>query len=194
MKSRLRFGELPPRIVDPRDGGGQHIQRVAGEVDDARFGEEFGQRFDLGAESGILGDEIFFACGVHVTLQHGSVEGHDAAFVFGAERFVEMLVVGHFVHEGEEEGDEVSVPNEQVDVFIFFRLEEGDGVNLQFAERGVVKFVEQAVQSVAEIFGVDPRYELRDLLLCDRGRQVDVPCGQAGEGLRVAGKQAVQEG
>ena len=38
------------------------------------------------------------------------------------------------------------------------------------------------MERIAEIFGVEPRHELRDLLLCDRGSQVDVPCGEAGKG------------
>ena len=65
-----------------------------------------------------------------MTLDHGLVEGHDAAFVFGAERFVEVLVVRHLIHEREEEGDEVAVPDQQVDVFVLFGLEEGDGMYL----------------------------------------------------------------
>ena len=87
-----------------------------------------------------------------------------------------MKVVRHLVHEGEEEGDEEAVPNMQMDVFVLFGLEEGDGVDLYFAERGAVKFVEQAVKCVVEIFGIQLREELSDLLLCDGGRQVNIPC------------------
>lgn len=65
-----------------------------------------------------------------MTLYHGLVEGHDTAFVLGTERFVEVLIVRHLVHEREEEGDEVAVPDQQVDVFVLFGLEEGDGMNL----------------------------------------------------------------
>ena len=65
-----------------------------------------------------------------MTLYHGLVEGHDAAFVFGAEGFVEVLVIRHLIHEREEEGDEVAVPDQQVDVFVLFGLEEGDGMDL----------------------------------------------------------------
>jgi hypothetical protein len=121
-----------------------------------------------------------------VALQHGLVERHDTAFVFGRERLVEMLVVGELVHEGEEEGDEISVPDVQVDVLILLGLEERDGVDLEFAERGAVEGVQDAVQEAAEEFFIEPRDELCDLLLGNGGGQVDVPGGQAGEGIRVA--------
>ena len=138
-------GELTPGIIDPRDGGGQHVERVAGEIDDAGFGEEFGERFDLGAEGGVFGHEIFFAVRIHVPLDHGAVKGHDAFFMFRAKGFVEMLVVGEFIHEGEEEGDEVAVPDMQMDVLVLFGLKEGDGMNFDLSEGGGVEFVQQLV-------------------------------------------------
>jgi hypothetical protein len=42
----------------------------------------------------------------------------------GGERFVEVLVVRELIHEGEEEGDEVTVPDVQVDILVLFGLEE----------------------------------------------------------------------
>ena len=87
--------------------------------------------------------------------------------MFRVECFIEVNVVRHLVHEREEEGDEETVPNMQMDIFILFGLEERDGMDLYFAKRGAVKFVEQAVKSVVEIFGIQPREELRDLLLSD---------------------------
>ena len=38
------------------------------------------------------------------------------------------------------------------------------------------------MKGAIEVFGIEPREELRDLLLCDRGSQVNIPSGQAGEG------------
>ena len=38
------------------------------------------------------------------------------------------------------------------------------------------------MKRAAEIFGIEPRHELRDLLLRDRGGQVNIPRGQAGKG------------
>ena len=108
----------------------RRVERIADEVDDARVREEFGQRFDLGAEGGILGDIIFFAGGVQMPLEHGLVKRHDLAFFVRGDGLVEVVIARHLVHEWEEEGDEVAVPNMQVDVFILFRLEEGDGMYL----------------------------------------------------------------
>ena len=139
------IGELPPCVIDPRNSGGEHIKRITGEINDARFGEEFGERFDLCTESGILRYEIFFAVRIHVPLNHGAVEGHDTFFVCGAERFIEMLIIGHLIHEREEEGDKVAVPDMQVDVLVLFGLKEGDGMNLDLAKCGSIEFIEQFV-------------------------------------------------
>jgi hypothetical protein len=38
------------------------------------------------------------------------------------------------------------------------------------------------VKCAAKIFVVEPRHELCNLLLCDRGGQVNIPRGEAGEG------------
>jgi len=64
-------------------------------------------------------------------------------------------------------------------------------MNTDLAKRMAVESVQQSVQ-VATHLVVQTRDELRDLLLCDRGRQVDVPDGQAGE-VVIAREQAVQE-
>lgn len=39
------------------------------------------------------------------------------------------------------------------------------------------------MQSPAEVFAVEAGNEVGDLLLGDRGRQIDVPGGEAGKGL-----------
>lgn len=67
-------------------------------------------------------------------------------------------------------------------------------MNFDLAECGIVKFVQQAMKYAVEILGIEPGDELGDLLLGDRWRQVDVPSGEAGKGLRIAREQAVQEG
>jgi len=121
--SLARFGELASGVIDPRNGGWQHVQRIAHQIDDARIREEFGQRFDLGAESRVLGNEVFCASGVQVPLQHGLVETHNTLFVLGGERFVEVLVVWQLVHERKQETDEETVPVLQVDVLVLFGLE-----------------------------------------------------------------------
>ena len=78
-------------------------------------------------------------------LNHGAVEGHDTFFVCRAERFIEMLIIGHLIHEREEESDKVAVPDMQVDVLVLFGLEEGDGMNLDLAKCGSIEFIEQFV-------------------------------------------------
>ena len=67
-------------------------------------------------------------------------------------------------------------------------------MDLYFAQRGVVELMQQAMQSIVEIFCINPRKELRDLLLRDGGSQVNIPRGQTGEGFRVTRQQAMQEG
>jgi len=187
-------GKLTSRIVNPRDGGGEHIERIASEVYDAGFGEEFDERFDLGAEGGILGDIIFFAGGIHVTLYHGFVERHDAAFVFGGEGFVEVQVIWIFIHEREEKGDEETVPDVEVDVFVLFGLEEGDGMDFEFAEGCAVEGVQGAMENPAKEFVVKPCKELGDLLLCDGGGEVNVPGGEAGECFSITREQTMEKG
>ena len=119
----LWFGELAAGVIDPRNGGRQHIQRVADEIDDARIREEFGERFDLGTEGWILGDEVFRAGGVQVSLQHGLVKRHDPTLMFRRERLVEMLVVRQFVHEREQKTDEEAIPVLQMDVLVLLGFE-----------------------------------------------------------------------
>lgn len=102
-----------------------------------------------------------------------------------------MDVIGELVHEREEEGDEIAVPDVHVDILVLFGLEERNGVYLDLAKRGAVECVQSAVQDVIEIFLIDFGNELRDLLLCNRWREINIPRGQAGEGFIVAGEQAV---
>ena len=184
-------GKLVAGVIDPGNCGGQHVERVAGEVQDARIGEEFRQCFDLGAEGRVLCHKIFFTGGIHVPLEHGPVEGHNAFFVFRAERCIEMNVIGELIHEWEKEGDEVAVPNMHVDVFILFRLKERDGMYLYLAKCGAVEGEQGAMQASAKVFIIESCNELGDLFLRDRRREIDIPCGQAGEGFCVARKQAM---
>lgn len=123
MIAGFRVGELTAGVVDPRNGGWKHVKRIASQINDADIGEKFNQRFDLCTEGWILRHKIFLTRGIHVPLDHGPVKGHDAALVSRGERLIELLVVWHFVHEGEEECDEVAVPDQQVNILIFFRLE-----------------------------------------------------------------------
>ena len=54
-------------------------------------------------------------------------------------------------------------------------------MDLNFSERAAIKGIQCAMQRAVEIFFIQPRYELREFLLRHRGRQVNIPCGQAGE-------------
>ena len=67
-------------------------------------------------------------------------------------------------------------------------------MDLDLAERGAVEREQRAVQNAVEIFIVQPCDELRNFLLCNGRRQVNIPRGQAGEGFRIAREQAMQEG
>lgn len=49
------------------------------------------------------------------------------------------------------------------------------------------------MQSLVKISFIKPRYELSNLFLCDRRREINIPCGQAGKSFRIAGEQAVQK-
>ena len=69
----FRFREHAACIIDPGDCGGQHIQRVARQIDNACIRKELKQCFDLGTECRVLGNEIFLPGGVYVALQHGFV-------------------------------------------------------------------------------------------------------------------------
>lgn len=64
----MRTCEDGAGVMNPRDGGGEHVERVADEADDARVGEEFGKALDLRAEGGGFCHVIFFACRVEMPL------------------------------------------------------------------------------------------------------------------------------
>ena len=66
-------------------------------------------------------------------------------------------------------------------------------MDFEFAKRSAVEPVQQAMQMPAQ-FSIHTRDELGDLLLGDRGSQVDIPDRQAGKSLGVARKQPMQEG
>ena len=77
-------------------------------------------------------------------------------------------------------------------VFILFGLEEGDGMDFEFTQRGAIKSKERAMQMTAQLV-IEARKELSDFLLCDGGGEVDIPDCQAGERFRIAREQAMQE-
>lgn len=64
----MRTREDGARVIDPRNGGGEHIERVAGEVDDAHVWEEFSEGLNLGAERGRFCHVIFFARCIQMAL------------------------------------------------------------------------------------------------------------------------------
>ena len=65
-------------------------------------------------------------------------------------------------------------------------------MDFEFAERGAVESVEGAMQMTTQ-FVIKAREKLRDLLLCDGGREVNIPDRQAGEGFHIAREQAMQK-
>jgi len=77
-------------------------------------------------------------------------------------------------------------------IFIFFRLEKGNAVDLELSQCAAVEFTQQVVQMLTQ-FVIESREELRDLFLCNGRCEVNIPGGQAGERFRVAREQAVQE-
>ena len=71
------------------------------------------------------------------------------------------------------------------DVLIFFRLEERDGMDLEFAQRAAVEIVQPAMKMPTK-FVIEAGEELCDLLLCNGGSQVNIPDGEAGKSFRIA--------
>jgi hypothetical protein len=119
-----------------------------------------------------------------VALQHGSVKRHDAAFMFRCESFIEMLVIWQFIHKGEQKTDPEGIPDVKQDVLVFFRLKERDGMDLEFAQRATVEIMQPAMNMPAK-FVIDAGEELCDLLLCNGGRQVNIPDGETGKSFRI---------
>ena len=66
-------------------------------------------------------------------------------------------------------------------------------MDLISAQCAAVERIEGAMQMPAK-FMIEAGDELRNLLLCDGGGEVDVPDGEAGEGFGIAREQAVEEG
>ena len=93
-----------------------------------------------------------------------------------------MLIVGELIHEGEEEGDEVTIPDVQVDVLILFGLKERDLVDFDLPECGAVEGMQCAMRMTTE-FVVDTCKELRDLPLGNGRCEVNIPGRQTGEGV-----------
>jgi len=58
-------------------------------------------------------------------------------------------------------------------------------MDFEFAERAAVERVQEAMQMSTQ-FVIEAGEELCDLLLGDRGGQVDIPDVETGKGLRVA--------
>ena len=56
-------------------------------------------------------------------------------------------------------------------------------MDLDLAQGGAVKGEQGTVQHTAEILLIEPGDKLRELLLGDGGGEVDIPRGEAGEGL-----------
>lgn len=102
-----------------------------------------------------------------------------------------MLVVRKLIHEGEEERAPERIPSVHEDVFVFFGLEERDGMDFDLTECAAVEGIEGAMQMPAQFF-VEARDELRKFLLNDGRGQVNIPRGEAGEG-RIAREQAVKK-
>ena len=136
--------------------------------------------------------EIFFTGGIQVPLEHGFVKGHDLAPLFCGDGFIEVVITRHLVHEREEVADKIRGPVVEEDVLILFGLEEGNMMDADLAKRAFVEGEKQAMEMPAQP-SVETRDELCDLLLRDRRREVDVPDRQAGERLRIAREQAMQE-
>src|SRR5215208_5361855 len=99
-----------------------------------------------------------------------------------------MLVVGHLIHKWKEKADPERIPNVEKDVFVFFWLKEGNAMDLELPQGTAIEFMEQAVQMPAQFF-IEAGKELRDLLLGDRRREINIPRRQAGKRLGVAREQ-----
>jgi hypothetical protein len=127
-----------------------------------------------------------------VTLQHGLVERHDTALACGGEGFVEMLVIGHLIHEWKEKTNPERIPDMQKDIFVLLGLKERDAMDLELPKRPAVEFVQQTVHMSPQLV-IEAREKLSDLLLCDRRREIDIPGRQAGKGRGVAREQAMQK-
>ena len=104
-----------------------------------------------------------------------------------AHKMSEEMITRHFVHEREEITDEIRRPVVEKNIFVLFRLEEGNAVDADLPQCVFVEGKKQAMEMPAQAV-VETRDELRDLLLRDGGREVDVPNRQAGERLRIARK------
>jgi hypothetical protein len=141
----LWFCEHAARVIDPGDCRGQHIQRVARQINNTGIREVFKQGFDLGAECRVLGNEIFLSGGIQVALQHGFVKGHDATLMLRRQCLIEVLVLRKFVQEREEKTHPEGVPKVQEDVLVLFRLKEGNAMDLDSPERAPVEFMQQTV-------------------------------------------------
>src|SRR5687768_18287463 len=99
-----------------------------------------------------------------MTLQHGLVKLHDPLPMLRGESFVEMPVIRHLITEWEQEADPVRIPDMKQDIFILFRLEERDAMNLEFTQRAPVELKQQTMQMSTQ-FVIETRDQLCDLLL-----------------------------
>jgi hypothetical protein len=65
-------------------------------------------------------------------------------------------------------------------------------MDFEFAERPLIEGVQQAMYMPAQ-FVIKAREDLGELLLSNRGGEINIPGGQAGKGFRIAREQAVEE-
>jgi hypothetical protein len=79
------------------------------------------------------------------------------------------------------------------DVLVFFRLEQADAVDFDLSQPAPVDVEQEALERHPKE-AVDFADQARDFALGDGGGDEDFPGAQAGEGLRIARKQPVQEG
>ena len=95
----------------------------------------------FGLKAGFLATKYFFPVAIHVSLQHGFIEPHDAAFMLRRDGFIEMLVIREFVHEGKEKTDPEGIPNMEENIFVFLRLEEGNRMDFDLPKRAPIERV-----------------------------------------------------
>ncbi len=84
-----------------------------------------------------------------MALQHGFVKRHNAAFVLRRQSLIEVLVIRKFIQKGEEKTDPEGIPEMQKNVLVFFRLKEGNAMDLDLPERAPVEFMQEAMQMSA---------------------------------------------
>ena len=182
-----------PGVTQPRNSGRQHVERVAGKINDTRIWKDIHQRFDLGTESRVFGHKMLFsACGIKMTLDAPAIELHNAfAFLFG-DGIVKELIRREFIEEGEHHADEERGPDVQKNVLILLRFKEARVMEIDAAKSVLVDVDDQFAERTAEMrihFCKQPC----DLALRDGRRDKNVPGAKACKIFLVTRKQAMQE-